>query len=84
MGLEELDRMPPRVRQKYLEIIRAIPPGRKIEIAAELGDAMRALVLDSIRDERPGASEEEIRHEFLRRTVPADLYEKICARRKPR
>ena len=77
MGLEELDRMPERVRAKYLEILRAIPPGRKIEITLDFCDSMRELVLGIVRSENPEASEDEIRKEFFKRVLPEDTYTKV-------
>jgi hypothetical protein len=40
MGYEELDRMTPEAREKYLEIIRSIPPGKKLRIAIENAEAI--------------------------------------------
>ena len=73
MGLDELHRMPPKARAKYLEIIRAIPLGRKIEIAAEFCDTVREFVMGVIRSEHPNASDDEIRREFSRRVLPEDI-----------
>ncbi len=77
MGLEELDRMPPRVREKYLEIIRAIPPGRKIEIACELSDLARGFMSSGIRTASPGLSDEDVRREIIRRSLPEDVRRKV-------
>jgi len=35
MGDLEWDRMPEKVRRKYIEILRAIPPRRRFEITAD-------------------------------------------------
>ena len=77
MGIEELDRMSPKAREKYLEIIRAIPPGRRIEIAVEFSDAMRQMVMDVIRSENPDATEDFILREFRKRMLPDDLRRKV-------
>jgi len=77
MGIEELDRMSPKSREKYLEIIRAIPPGRRIEIAVDFCDTVRQLVMDVIRSENPSASEDFILAEFRKRILPADLIRKV-------
>ena len=77
MGLEELDRMPKRVRDKYLEILRAIPPGRKIEITVDFCDATRELVLGVIRSQHPDATEDEIRREFSRHVLPEDIRKRV-------
>ena len=77
MGWEEIERMPPRVREKYLEIIRAIPPGRKIEIACELSDLAREFMISGIRAQHPGIGDDEVRREVIRRTLPVDLRKKV-------
>ena len=77
MSIEELDRMPPHVREKYLEILRAIPPGRKIEIACELSDLARELMSTGIRARSPGISDEDLRREIIKRSVPEDLRRRV-------
>jgi hypothetical protein len=77
MGWEEIERMPPRVRRKYLEIIRAIPPGRKIEIACELSDLTRELMVGGIRARHPGISDEDVRKEIIKRNLPEDLRRRV-------
>jgi|GEM_PF-3309956 len=77
MGIEELDRMSPKVREKYLEIIQAIPPGRRIEIAVDFCDTVRQLVMDVIRSENPSASEDFILAEFRKRILPEDIRRRV-------
>jgi hypothetical protein len=77
MGLEELDRMRPEAREKYLDIIRAIPPGKKIEITVGFCDTVREFVLDVIRSEHPGAREDLILAEFRRRILPEHLRRRV-------
>jgi len=77
MGYEELDRMAPEARDKYLEIIRSIPPGKKLRIAIEHNEAVRALLRAGIRSRNPGISEEEVRREVIRRTLPPEIVEKV-------
>ncbi|MHB9037613.1 MAG: hypothetical protein ACYC64_13175 [Armatimonadota bacterium] len=77
MGFEELDRMSPKTREKYLEIIRAISPGRKIEITVDFCDSVRQMVLDVIRSENPEASETEVRRMFARRVLPPEICDKV-------
>lgn len=57
MGIEELDRMTPKARAEYLEMLRSVSPGRKIELAVDFTDAVREFVLEAIRSRNPGASE---------------------------
>lgn len=77
MGIEELDRMRPEAREKYLEMIRAISPGKKIEIAVAFSDSVREFVMDVIRSEHPGASDEFLASEFKKRVLPDDLRRKV-------
>jgi len=77
MGIEELDRMTPKAREKYLEIIRAIPCGKKIEITVGFCDTVREFVMDVIRSENPAASEDFILLEFRKRILPEDLRLKV-------
>jgi hypothetical protein len=77
MGIEELDRMTPKAREKYLEIIRAIPLGRKLELTAELCDTTREWALAGIRLQHPELSEEDVRKEYIRRNLPPELRKKV-------
>ena len=73
MGDPEWDRMSPKMRQKYIEVLRAIPLGRRLEITAELCDFVRDTMAAGIRERNPGISEEDVRREIIRRTVPENL-----------
>lgn len=77
MGLEELDRMSPKIREKYLEMMRAASPGRKIELAVDFTDSMREFVLEIIRSEHPQADEDFIRREFSKRILSDDMRRKV-------
>jgi len=76
MGWEEIERMPPRVREKYLEMIRAIPPARKLRQVFEYSDFIRSMMVAGIRAERPGIQEEGIRQELRKRLLPPELRKK--------
>ena len=77
MGFEELDRMKPEAREKYIEVIRNIPPGKKLRIAIEHNDSVREFVKAGIRAENPGISEEDVRREIIRRTLPPDIVKRV-------
>jgi hypothetical protein len=77
MSWEEIERMPPHVRRKYLEIIRAIPPGRKLEIAAGFSASVKRIVRSAIRAKHPEATEEDIRKEYSCRVLPAEIRRKV-------
>jgi methionine aminopeptidase len=72
----EWERMPKKAREKYIEILRSIPLGRRFEITAELCDFVRETMAAGIRAQNPGVSDEEVRREIIRRTVPPDLRKK--------
>ena len=72
----EWDRMPKKVRERYIEILRSIPLGRRLEITAEHCDVVREMMAAGIRAQRPGISEEEVWREIIKRTVPEDLRRK--------
>ena len=73
----EWDRMSEKAKAKYIEILRAIPIGRRLEITIELCNTVRDLMAAGIRAAQPGISDEEVRKEIIRRTVPEDLRKKV-------
>lgn len=76
MGLEEMHRMQPEMREKYLEIVRAIPLGRKLELTAEFCDTTREWAMAGIRAQHPDFSEEDVRREYIRRNLSPALRRK--------
>ncbi len=72
----EWKKMSPASREKYLEMRRSTPLGRKLEIVVELCDLVRETMAAGIRARHPGISEEEVRREIIRLTVPEDLRKK--------
>lgn len=77
MGIEELDRMPKRTREKYIEIIRGMSSGKKLEITLDFCDGVRELVADNIRHFNPGISDSELRDEMVRRTLPEKIRKRV-------
>jgi hypothetical protein len=77
VDMERVLKAPPRVRERYLDRVRAIPPGRKIEMALECMDRARAAEADEIRASSPGITDEEVRRELIRRSLPEDLRLKV-------
>jgi hypothetical protein len=76
MSIEELDRMPKRVRERYLEMVRRIPPGRKFRQAFEYTDLIRGIMVAGIRAQHPDISDDGIREEMRKRILPPDLRRK--------
>ena len=77
MDQYELDKMAPRVREKYLQILRDMPPGKKLRLAIEHNDCVREFVKAGIRAQNPGISEEDVRKELIKRILPPDIVKKV-------
>ena len=73
----EWDQMSAATKAKYLQIVRSLPLSKKLQITLEFSDAMRDMMAARIRAERPGISEEEVRREIIRRTLPPDLVHEV-------
>ncbi len=77
MDQYEWDKMSPKTREKYLEIMRNMPSGKKMRLALEHNEAVRERVKASIRARSPGISEDEVRKELIRRILPPDIVKKV-------
>jgi len=73
----ELRKMPPRVREKYLEIIRNMPPAKKFRVVLEWCDANREMMKAGIRADQPGIGEADLRKELIKRILPPDILKKV-------
>jgi len=56
----------PRAAAIQLELYRQAGPARRVQIAVELSDAVRATALSGIRRRHPEYSEREVARSFLR------------------
>ena len=77
MRLEEIDRMPPKVREKYLQLLRSVPLSRKLEQVLELCDLAQGFMITGIQMSHPEWGAEQIRAEVIRRRLPPDLAIKL-------
>ena len=66
----------PQADARYHELLRRMPPEKRLEAAMRLSHAVRELALAGIRARHPGADDQELR---VRLTVR--LYGRDCARR---
>jgi hypothetical protein len=66
----------PQADARYHELLRRMPPERRLEAAMRLSQAVRELALAGIRSRHPEAGEHE-----LRIRLTARLYGRDCARR---
>jgi hypothetical protein len=51
----------------YLEILRSMTPGHRLQIAFELSELSRSLFLEGLRKRFPNATKEELHRIFLKR-----------------
>lgn len=56
----------PAAHAVQLELFRQAGPARRVEIAAELSDALREIARAGVRARQPGLSETEVTREVLR------------------
>ena len=77
MDQYEWHKMSPSVREKYLEIIRAMPLSKRFKIALDHSDYIRELMKSGIRMRNPGISEEGVRRELIRLTLPSELVKRV-------
>ena len=77
MDRYEWEKTAPAVRDKYLEILRAMPPGKRLRIALEHSDFIRGLMMAGIRMRNPGISEEDVRKHLIRLTLPPEIVKKV-------
>jgi len=66
----------PEADARYHELLRRMPPERRLEAAMRLSQAVRELAVAGIRQRHPEAGEHE-----LRVRLTARLYGRACAQR---
>ncbi len=72
----EWDMMTKKAREKYVQVLRSVPLGKRFEITAELCDLQRQTMAAGIRRRHPEFSEEEVRRELIKMIVPEELRKK--------
>jgi hypothetical protein len=77
MDQYEWEKMAPLVRRKYLEILRSMPPGKRLKIAIEHSEYVRKLMLAGTRMRNPGISDECARRQLIRMILPPELLRKV-------
>ena len=80
MDQYELRKMSPVVREYYLKTLREIPLSKRLRIALDHSDFIRELMKAGIRQRNPGISEEDVRWEMIRLTLPPDIVKKVYGR----
>ena len=67
----------PSAEEMQIEIIRRMPPWRKIELVFELNDTVSALARVGIRNRYPGINEHDLRRRYADLALGKDLAQKI-------
>jgi hypothetical protein len=58
-----------------IERLREMPPARKLELLASLNRAVRTLAMTGLREQFPGASDNELRRRLADRLIGPELAE---------
>jgi len=67
----------PEAEAKQLEILRAMPPWRKLQLVNEAIKTSRALARAGLRDRHPDADEEEIQRRLFDLLLGEELAERV-------
>jgi DNA-binding HxlR family transcriptional regulator len=63
----------PSADARYHELLRALPPERRLETAMKLSRAVRELAISGIRQRHPDADEREVRVRLAVRLYGSDV-----------
>jgi hypothetical protein len=67
----------PEVERLQIELLRAMPPGRKLVLAADLSAAVKVLALAGVRARYPGATEGEVRRRLATLLLGEELARRV-------
>lgn len=73
-----MDDTSPQAAARYLELLRATPPERRLQIAAGLSVATKRLAIAGIRERHPEADEAELRRQLARLLYGEEAAERIA------
>jgi hypothetical protein len=62
----------PEMQRLHFELMRAVPAWKRLNLALELTQSCRQMVLADLRHRFPNADEKEIRRRFISRVLPRD------------
>lgn len=79
MGMRPADTSP-EAMQVWIEALRRLPPGRKVELVFEQVEFIASLAMKSIERENPGISEYDALRELAARRYGRELAEKAYPR----
>jgi len=66
----------PEAARIQVEIFHRMPPGRRLELACRMSNALREVVAAGVRSRHPEYNEEQVRLAVLRLTVGEELFRK--------
>lgn len=72
-----LDDTNPRARQVQVELLRAMPVWRKVQLWGELNEAARQLALSGLRSRFPQADEAELKRRLADLLLGPELAERV-------
>lgn len=73
VAAHQLDDDPREVRAKVIEILRDMPPWKKMELVGEMWETCRAFAAAGLRLQFPDADEAEIQRRLPAKFLPRDL-----------
>ena len=68
---------PTDAERMQIQLFRAMTPVRRADLAGQLSDIARELLLQGIRQQHPESADEQIHAEFLRRALGKALAAKV-------
>jgi hypothetical protein len=66
----------PEAAQVQVEIFRRMVPSRRLQLALEMGDSLRALVAAGIQQRHPEYAPQQVRLALIRLTLGKELFQK--------
>ncbi|MEN3942341.1 hypothetical protein WJU23_13665 [Prosthecobacter sp. SYSU 5D2] len=68
-----------KAAQMQIEALRRMTPGKRLSVALGWSQTLRTLILQQVRQEKPEASEQEVRALFAIRWLGPELAAKVAA-----
>jgi hypothetical protein len=62
----------PEAQRKHYELMRQLSPERRLQLALQLTDSVRKLLMQTIRLQYPLADEATLRRKFIARVLPRE------------
>jgi hypothetical protein len=59
------------------EVFRRMPPGKRLEMALQMSDSLRAVAASGVRGRHPDYSEDQVKMAVIRLSLGDDLFRKV-------